>query len=168
MTWAQFGTPVIDVVLVVPKIFKLAQNISSFTNEARMRLKSKPGINGREEVLRGLFLSSKVGYFFPMVIWSEIRRDENHREDAHHFMTRCLGLSESRVWFRIRFEYSLFKFLIFSPFFLSAIACLPDYDEKIKLAVLYKAKIYRKKIISGMKDRDSIMNYDSRYLRPFH
>ena len=52
MTWAQFRTPVIDVVLVVPKIFKLAQNISRFTNKARMRLKSKPGINGREEVLQ--------------------------------------------------------------------------------------------------------------------
>ena len=51
MTWAQFGTPVIDVVLVVPKIFKLAQNISRFTNEARMRLKSKPGIKRREQVL---------------------------------------------------------------------------------------------------------------------
>ena len=34
-------------------------------------------------------------------------------------------------------------------------ACLPKSDEKIKLAILYKAKIYRKKIISGMKVRDS-------------
>ena len=51
MTWAQFATPVIDTVLVVPKILTLARNISGFTNEARMRLKSKPGINGRGKSL---------------------------------------------------------------------------------------------------------------------
>ena len=36
MTWAQFATPVIDVVLVLPLILKLVQNISEFTNEAKM------------------------------------------------------------------------------------------------------------------------------------
>ena len=46
MTWAQFATPVIDVVLVVPLILKLVQNISGFTNEAEMRLQSELGING--------------------------------------------------------------------------------------------------------------------------
>ena len=45
MTWAQFATPVIDVVLVLPLILKLVQNISEFTNEAKMRLQSKLGIN---------------------------------------------------------------------------------------------------------------------------
>ena len=50
MTWSQIATPVIDVVLVVPLILRLLQNILGFTNEARMRLKSKSGINRREHV----------------------------------------------------------------------------------------------------------------------
>ena len=46
MTWAQFATPVIDVVLVLPLILRLVQDISGFTNQAKMRLQSELGING--------------------------------------------------------------------------------------------------------------------------
>ena len=44
--------------------------------------------------------------------------------------------------------------MIFSSFFLASVACLPEADEKIKLAVLYRAKVYRKKIVALMKVRD--------------
>ena len=44
MTLTQLATPMIDVILVVPLIIKLAQNIAGFTNDAKMRMKSKPGI----------------------------------------------------------------------------------------------------------------------------
>ena len=116
MTWAQFATPVIDVVLVLPLILRLVQNISGLTNETKMRWQSKSGINGH--------------------VINQVRLD-------------C------RDFLSIQIEKSWLKFLIFSPFFLSAVACLPESNEKTKLAILYKAKIYRKKIISGMKVRDS-------------
>ena len=44
MTFTQLATPMIDVILVVPLIIKLAQNIVGFTNDAKLRMKSKPGI----------------------------------------------------------------------------------------------------------------------------
>ena len=44
MTLTQLATPMIDVILVVPLIIKLAQNIVGFTNDAKLRMKSKPGI----------------------------------------------------------------------------------------------------------------------------
>ena len=46
MTWAQFAKPVIDVVLVLPLILRFVQDISGFTNAAKMRLQSELGING--------------------------------------------------------------------------------------------------------------------------
>ena len=45
MTLAQLATPIIDVVLVVPLVIKLAQNIAGFSNDAKIRLKSKPGMH---------------------------------------------------------------------------------------------------------------------------
>ena len=44
MTLTQLATPIIDVILVVPLIIRLAQNIVGFTNDAKLRMKSKPGI----------------------------------------------------------------------------------------------------------------------------
>ena len=106
MTLTQLATPMIDVILAVPLIIKLAQNIAGFTNEAKLRMKSKPGI---------------------------IDRSKNERAKSD--------------------DPSL-KIMIFSSFFLASVACLPEADEKIKLAVLYRAKIYRKKIVTLMKVRD--------------
>ena len=54
MTWAQFATPVIDVVLVIPLILRLVQDSSGFKNEAKMRLQSKPGINATKKI-RSIF-----------------------------------------------------------------------------------------------------------------
>ena len=97
MTWAQFATPVIDVVLVLPLILRLARNISGFTNDARMRLKSKPGINRREHAT----LSSKVGCFCPILIWPKFRmvqfRDENHLKDVPRFDLKYSGFSDSGI-----------------------------------------------------------------------
>ena len=44
MTLAQLATPIIDVILVVPLIIKLVQNIAGFSNDAKNRIKSKPGM----------------------------------------------------------------------------------------------------------------------------
>jgi len=60
MTWAQFATPVIDVVLVLPLILKLVQNISEFTNEAKMRLQSKLGINRIYVLIKQKYVFSAV------------------------------------------------------------------------------------------------------------
>ena len=46
------------------------------------------------------------------------------------------------------------KIMMFSSFFLASVACLPEADEKIKLAFLYRAKINRKKIVALMKVTD--------------
>ena len=107
MTLTQLATPMIDVILVVPLIIKLAQNIAGFTNDAKLRMKSKPGIIN--------------------------------------------DMSEN-VWAK-SYDPCL-KIMMFSSFFLASVACLPEADEKIKLAVLYRAKIYRKKIVALMKVRD--------------
>ena len=44
MTLSQLATPIIDLILVVPLLVKLAQNIAGLSNNAKMKLKSKPGI----------------------------------------------------------------------------------------------------------------------------
>ena len=44
MTLTQLATPIIDVILVVPLIIRLAQNIVGFRNDAKPRMKSKSGI----------------------------------------------------------------------------------------------------------------------------
>ena len=45
MTLSQFATPVIDLVLVLPLITRLLKDFSRFSNETKMRVKSKPGIS---------------------------------------------------------------------------------------------------------------------------
>ena len=45
MTLSQFATPVIDLVLVLPLITRLLKDFSRFSNETKMRIKSKPGIS---------------------------------------------------------------------------------------------------------------------------
>ena len=44
MTLSQLATPIIDLILVVPLLVKLAQNIAGLSNDAKMKLKSKLGI----------------------------------------------------------------------------------------------------------------------------
>ena len=46
MTLSQFATPVIDLVLVLPLIFRLLKDFSRFSDATKMMIKSKPGISG--------------------------------------------------------------------------------------------------------------------------
>ena len=53
----------------------------------------------------------------------------------------------------------LLKFLIFSPFFITSMSCLAKSDGKIRLAILYQAKTYRKNITHEIEGRDPRTNY---------
>ena len=51
------------------------------------------------------------------------------------------------------------KFLILSPFFITSMSCLTKSDGKIRLAILYQAKTYRKNITHEIKGREPRTNY---------
>ena len=46
MTLSQLSAPALDLILVVPLILRLFKDFSRFSNETKMRLQSKPEING--------------------------------------------------------------------------------------------------------------------------
>ena len=46
MTATQLMAPVLDLALVLPLILRLFQEFSQFSNAAKMRVQSKPEING--------------------------------------------------------------------------------------------------------------------------
>ena len=47
------------------------------------------------------------------------------------------------------------KFLLYSHIYLSSISCLTKSDGKVRLAILYQAKMYRKALASELKARDA-------------
>ena len=49
------------------------------------------------------------------------------------------------------------KFLLFSPFYLSSIACLTS--GRIRLSILYQAKTYRQTVVTEIKARDQRTPY---------
>ena len=49
------------------------------------------------------------------------------------------------------------KFLLFSPFYLSSIACLTS--GRIRLSILYQAKTYRQTVVTEIKARDQRTTY---------
>ena len=69
MTLSQFATPVIDLVLVLPLILRLLKDFSRFSNETKMRIKSKSGINvraGRNNLENFRWFLIKVSYILPV------------------------------------------------------------------------------------------------------
>ena len=54
-----------------------------------------------------------------------------------------------------RSEDLLLKFLLYSHIYLSSIACLTKSDGKVRLAILYQAKMYKKTLASELKARNA-------------
>ena len=53
------------------------------------------------------------------------------------------------------FEDLADKFFLYSHIYLSTIACLTESDGKVRLAILYQAKMYRETLASELKARDA-------------
>ena len=111
MTTTQFVAPVLDLVLVIPLIMRLFQDFSRFSNATKMKIQSKPEINGQALV----------------------------------------SFNDLLVINRRRSEDLLSKFLLYSHIYLSSIACLTKSDGKVRLAILYQAKMYRKTLVAELK-----------------
>ena len=123
MTTTQFLVPVFDLILSLPLVMRLFKDFSRFSKATKMKIKSKPEINGQ----------SLMSFCVLVLLWFA-----------------CDKLTS--VWTS---EDLLFNFLLFSHIYLSSIACLTEPGGKVRLAILYQAKMYRKTLFSELKARSA-------------
>ena len=90
MTLSQLATPIIDLILVVPLLVKLAQNIAGLSNDAKMKLKSKLGIFNN-----GIYLD----VYLSGIIQSLIRVRKFLAKDTYVFLVLfSISCMSSGIW----------------------------------------------------------------------